>query len=342
MEKNLLGVIDATTYFNNMEEIISHRSLAALPFGGRYRLIDFILSNMVNSGIESVAIFPKYQYRSLMDHVGSGKNWDLNRKRDGLFFFPSQISKKDCNGIGSFKHFAENIDYFYRSRQEYALIANCFTVANIDFKKILDEHIQSCCDITDIRKNGRSLQMYVIKTSLLIELIEQHEDMGYLCLRDVVTDIHHSLNVCSYNYTEFAEMVDSIETYYDNNMSLLNQDVWKSLFLKNQPIYTKVKDEPPTHYSKGSQVIHSVIANGCQIEGHVENSVIARGVRIGKGTTIKNCIIMQKCQIEENCVLDSVILDKDVRVESGTILSGSKDSPKVIRKGTVQGALMKS
>ena len=114
LKKRLLGVIDATTYHDDLEELIIHRSLAAIPIAGRYRLIDFVLSNMVNSEIESVAIFPKFQYRSLMDHLGSGKNWDLNRKRDGLFFFPSPILDGPRSGIGSFNHFAANLDYFYR------------------------------------------------------------------------------------------------------------------------------------------------------------------------------------------------------------------------------------
>ena len=152
MKRKLLGVIDATTYHEDLEDLLTHRSLAALPFGGRYRIIDFVLSNMVNSGIRSVAIFPKLQYRSLMDHLGSGKNWDLNRKRDGLFFFPSPIIDNDGNKIGSFEHFAANLDFFYRSTQEYSIIANCYTVFNMDFRPILDSYIQADCDITEIHQ----------------------------------------------------------------------------------------------------------------------------------------------------------------------------------------------
>ncbi|MFE8703293.1 sugar phosphate nucleotidyltransferase [Cytobacillus sp. FJAT-54145] len=342
MIKKLLGVIDATTYCEELEELTVNRSLAAVPFGGRYRLIDFILSNMVNSGIESVAIFPKFQYRSLMDHLGSGKNWDLNRKRDGLFFFPSPMLDGESNGIGSFNHFAANIDYFNRSKQQYALISNCFTVFNMDFKPVLEWHINSQCDITEIRKNGKSLHMYLVKTSLLKELIETRETTGYTCMRDVVTDIHHTHKLCIYEYNGFAEIIDSVQSYFKVSMGLLEPETWKKLYVQSHPIYTKVKDEPPTRYLKGAQVQNSMIANGCLIEGTVENSIISRAVKIGKGSIIKNSIIMQKCQIGENCVLDSVILDKDVKVESGTIMSGSKDYPYVIRKGTVQGALMKS
>jgi glucose-1-phosphate adenylyltransferase len=343
MKRKVLGVIDATTYHEDLEDLLTHRSLAALPFAGRYRIIDFILSNMVNSGIRSVAIFPKMQYRSLMDHLGSGKNWDLNRKRDGLFFFPSSIIDSDPHRVGSFELFAANMDYFYRSTQEYAIIANCYTVFNMNFRPLLEWHEQSGCDITEIHhQDGKPLEIYLIKTSLLIKLIETRHETGYTCMKDVVDDIHTEYSICHYQYDGYAVMIDSIENYFSTSLNMLQSDVWKTLFTKEQPIFTKVKDEPPTKYLNGSSVRGAMIANGCLIHGTVENSIVFRGVKIGKGTVIKNCIIMQKCQIEENCYLDSVILDKDVKVEAGTHLTGTARSPYVIRKGMKQGALMNS
>ncbi|MGG3739411.1 sugar phosphate nucleotidyltransferase [Aeribacillus pallidus] len=342
MSHSMLGVIDATSYNESLEDLLLHRSLAAVPFAGRYRLIDFVLSNMVNSGIQSVAIFPKFQYRSLMDHLGSGKNWDLSRKRDGLFFFPSPKLENTYQGIGSFNHFAHHIDYFYRSRQTYALISNCFTVCNMDYRPILQRHIDVGCDITEICHQGRSLEMYIVEKSLLIDLIENREKYGYTCMRDVVTDLRSPFNVCTYEYNGFAVMIDSIQTYYKTSLNLLNREVWNQVFVSDYPIYTKVKDEPPTQYLPGAFVKNSMIANGCVIEGHVENSIIFRAVHIGKGTVIKNSIIMQKGMIGENCELDAVILDKDVKIESGERLRGHKDQPIVIRKGTIQGALMNS
>lgn len=343
MKRKLLGIIDATTYHEDLKDLLTHRSLAALPFAGRYRIIDFILSSMVNSGIRSVAIFPKIQYRSLMDHLGSGKNWDLNRKRDGLFFFPSAIVDSEYNRIGSFDLFAANMDYFYRSTQEYAIISNCFTILNIDFGSVFKWHLQSGCDITEIHdQRGSSLEIYLIKTSLLIKLLETRNQTGYTCVQDVVNDPHHGYSICQYVYDGYAVMIDSIKTYYSSNMNLLQPDMWKQLFLRERPIFTKVKDEPPTKYLKGSKVTNAMIANGCLISGIVNRSIIARGVKIGKGSVIKNCIIMQKCQIEDNCYLDSMILDKDVKIEAGTKIIGTPGSPYVIRKGTKQGALMKS
>lgn len=343
MNKQLLGIIDATSYHDDLTDLLMHRSLAALPFGGRYRIIDFVLSNMVNSGIRSVAIFPKLQYRSLMDHLGSGKNWGLNRKRDGLFFFPCPIIDQDSSTTGSFDYFAANLDFLNRSSQEYALVANCFTVSNMDFIPVLEQHIQTECDITEIfQQDGKSLEMYVIKTSLLFELIQTRKQTGYTCMKDVVNDIKNFYTICHYNYSGYAVMVDSIQTYFSTSMELLQPKVWNQLFLKEQPIFTKVKDEPPTKYMKDSMVQNSVIANGCIIHGNIENSIVSRGVKVGKGSSIKNCIIMQKSQIGENCFLDSVILDKDVKITAGTVITGTANDPYVIRKGTVQGALMNS
>jgi glucose-1-phosphate adenylyltransferase len=340
MSKLMLGVIDATTYKKEMSDLTFNRSIAAVPFAGRYRLIDFVLSNMVNSGIESVAIFPKYQYRSLMDHLGSGKNWDLNRKRDGLFFFPSP--DLPIPQIGSFQHFQQHIDYFLRSTQKYALICNSYTVCNIDYEMILQRHIENKCDITQICHQGKSLDMFILETALLLELIAHQQQTGYQSLSDVVRDYTNPLTICDYEYSGYVAVIDSIESYFLHSLELLRPDIWKQLFLKSRPIYTKVKDEPPTRYMNGANVKNSMIANGCIIEGHVENSIIFRSVKIGKGTVIKNSIIMQKSQIGDQCQLNNVIIDKDVRISDGVHLFGTKEKPFVIRKGTIQGALMNS
>lgn len=340
MKKRILGVIDAT-YKGELEELIIDRSLAAVPFAGRYRLIDFILSSMVNSGIKSVALFPKYQYRSLMDHLGSGRNWDLNRKRDGLFLFPPQLLDVP-NGGNSFDQFAANLSFFKRCSQEYTLVANCFTVANIDFRAILESHIEADCDITELRHDGKSLDMYVLKTSLLIELLENHNQTGFTSMNDVVNSLAHNYKVCYYQFKDYAVMIDSVKKYYATSIEFLQPSIWKNFFQKDQPIFTKVMDEPPTLYAKDASIQNSMIANGCQIDGKIENSIIARGVKIGKNVVIKNSIILQKCVIEDDCILENVILDKDVMIESGRKIRVSLDSPRILRKDTVQGALMNS
>lgn len=336
LKKHLLGVIDATVYIDGLSELTPHRSVAAIPFGGRYRFIDFILSNMVNSGIESVAIFPKYKYRSLMDHLSSGKNWGLDRKRDGLFFFPSPELDKTMSGNGSFEHIAANIDFLKRSTQKYVLVSNVNTIFNMNFSSLLDWHMDSGCDFTEVRhKDGSSLEIYLLKTELLLELIETRNMTGYRSVKDVVMDLTSPYQHCIFQFDGFAEKINTIKDYYSTNMSLLNPEIWKQLFLEDRPILTKVKDEPPTHYLKSASVHNSIIANGVVIEGTVENSIIARGVKVAKGAVVKNSIILQQSQIGENAAVNHVILDKDVRIAQGVSINGTVDEPEILRKGSV-------
>ncbi|MFS1517489.1 sugar phosphate nucleotidyltransferase [Bacillus sp. SCS-151] len=339
MNQTMLGIIDATQSFDSIQQLTINRSVAAIPFAGRYRLIDFVLSNMVNSGITSVAIFPKDQYRSLMDHIEYGKQWDLNRKRDGLFFFPSAVDSQS-EEFNVFRQYKNNIDYFLRSKQQYVLISNCYTVCNIDYQAILQQHIESHCDITEIAHNGKPMGMYIFNFSLLFDLITNYEKFGYTTIQDVVLDPSHHLQICRYEYEGYVAKINTIKEYYTQSLELLKPQVWKELFNQINPIYTKVKDEPPTKYMNGSRIKNSFIANGCKIEGEVENSIIFRSVNISKGTVVKDSIIMQKSQIGENCVLNGVILDKDVKVENNVILTGDYTTPYIVPKGTIQGALM--
>ena len=342
MNKKMLGIIDATAYKEKIEDLTAHRSLAAIPIAGRYRLIDFVLSNMVNSQIHSVAIFPKYQYRSLMDHLGSGKQWDLNRKKDGLFFFPSPHLHNEYDEFGSFRQFSDHIDFFLRSTQEYALITNCYTVCNIDYEEVLNRHLQNRCDITEVKKDGKSLQMYIMSTKLLIDLIENKERIKANTLAEVVSENPDNLLICDYEFSGYVAVIDSISSYYKHSMEILKPTIWNEIFLKHRPILTKAKDEPPTKYGKHAMVKNSLIGNGSTIEGVVENSIIFRGVHIGRGTVIKNSVIMQHSQIGMDCTLENMIADKDVQVLDRTTVKGSALLPQVLRKRTIQGAMMKS
>ena len=331
----MLGIINATNQLDSFQHLTTQRTLSALPFAGRYRIIDFMLSNMVNSGITSVAIFTGHGIRSLMDHIGCGKQWDLDRKRDGLFVFTPDDKYKE-EKFGSFAHFERNITFFLRSRQKYVVITNCNIIGTMNFQNILGKHIETKADITEVFHNGKSLQTYILGKNLLLSLFEKYKDQGHYSLLDVVREQRHSYQISMYEHTGYMAIIDSLESYYEHSMDLLESSAWKQLFTKNEPIFTKVKDEPPTRYKEDAKVANSMIANGCMIEGEVENSIIFRSVKIGKGSVIRNSIIMQKTQIEENCVLDGVIIDKDVKIEGGVKLTGTRETPYVVEKGTVQ------
>ncbi|MDN3016916.1 sugar phosphate nucleotidyltransferase [Paenibacillus sp. BSR1-1] len=335
MPCSMLGIINATNEFETFQNLTAHRTLASLPFAGRYRLIDFMLSNMVNSGITNVAIFTGHEIRSLMDHLGSGKQWDLDRKRDGLFVFTPD-GKSRYERFGSFAHFSKNITYFLRSKQKYVVITNCYTVGTIDFCEILDHHIETEADITEVSNNGKSLETYILSKDLLLSLFDQYKNQGYYSIFDVIHDKRHNFKINLYDWTGYIAIIDSLQSYYRNSLDLLQPSVWKEVFSKEDPIFTKVKDEPPTRYRKEAKVANSMIANGCVIEGDIENSILFRSVKVGKGAVIRNSIIMQKCQVGENCVLDGVIIDKDVRIENSVHLTGTLVSPYIVGKGTVQ------
>ncbi|MCY8815708.1 glucose-1-phosphate adenylyltransferase subunit GlgD [Bacillus atrophaeus] len=342
INNQILGVIDETTYKHSLQDLATQRSLGAIPFAGRYRLIDFMLSNMVNADIRSVAIFPKYRYRSLMDHLGAGKEWDLHRKKDGLFFFPSPHLHHEYDEFGSFRQFSDHLDYFHRSSQQYAVITNSHTVCNIQFKYVLKRHQEAGCDITEVYQDGQSLQIYLMSSKLLKDLIYGHAEKGYKTIQEAVEKESSTLTVCPYEYSGYAAVIDSVEKYYLHSMQLIQPSFWQQVFLPQLPIYTKVKDEPPTKYGKHSAVRNSLVANGCVLEGEVENCILFRGVHVGKGTKLKNCIIMQKTQIGEDCVLEQVISDKDVRIGNATEAAGTIEQPLVLKKGLVQGELMNS
>ncbi|QAV97436.1 glucose-1-phosphate adenylyltransferase subunit GlgD [Bacillus subtilis] len=338
----MLGVIDETTYKHSLQDLTAQRSLGAIPFAGRYRLIDFMLSNMVNADIRSVAIFPKYRYRSLMDHLGAGKEWDLHRKKDGLFFFPSPHLHHEYDEFGSFRQFSDHLDYFHRSTQQYAVISNSHTVCNIQFQYVLKRHQEVGCDVTEVFQDGQSLQIYIMSTTLLKDLIYGHSEKGYKTIQEAVEKESSALTICPYEYSGYAAVIDSVEKYYTHSMELIQPRFWQQVFLPQQPIYTKVKDEPPTKYGKHSTVKNSLVANGCVLEGEVENCILFRTVHVGKGTKLKNCIIMQKTQIGEDCLLEQVISDKDVKIGKATEAAGTAEQPLVLRKGLVQGELMNS
>ncbi len=329
----LVAIIDASVKLPELEDLTLYRSAASIPFAGRYRLIDFTLSNIVNSGISSVGVFPSYPFVSLMDHIGRGKSWDLDRRKDGLFFLPVSTKDSAQMSVGGFAALEEHMIFFEKSRQEYVVITNCFTVSQLDYEDMLESHIESGADITEAVSNGKSLRSYILKKSLLIDFLRTYRQEQVFSVEDCVRRKKNGYEFGTYEYEGYFAIIDSIDSYFQASMDLLEPEKRESLFMPNRPIYTKVKDEPPTRYMKGSSVKHTLVANGSTIRGTVTDSIVSRAVVIKENTTVDHCIIMQKCTIEENCDLAYVIADKHVYIEAGTVLKGTKEEPIVLRKG---------
>ena len=366
-----MGIINLNEGQEYLKELTQCRPLAAVPFGGRYRLIDFILSNMVNSGMQNVGILVQDKYRALMDHLRSGKEWDLARKRDGLFILPpGKCQSLGGNYRGNIDNFYENLDYIESSRQQYVLIAGSHIVCNLSYRKAFKFHQDMGTDITLLYKehnedeellqygivecqgNGLitdiainpasplsqkvSLEMYIMKKDLLVDLIKDCQARGGLdFVKDIIIKNIGALKIYGYAYKGYVARVDCVKSYYKHNMELLKPEKWEELFFKSGLVYTKVKDEAPVKYKESARVSNAMIANGCIIEGRVENSILFRGVTVHKGAYIKDSIVMQKCDIAENAIIENVICDKNVRITNGKWLKGETNYPLVIEKGSV-------
>ncbi|WP_166241510.1 glucose-1-phosphate adenylyltransferase subunit GlgD [Paenibacillus turpanensis] len=364
---SIMGVINLVNEWDHLEELTSARCPASVPFGGRYRLIDFVLSNMVNSGIDDVAVFSHNKYRSLMDHLGSGKEWDLDRKRGGLFVLPFIHDDAFSIPRGDLYQFYNHRDYFYRGPQEYVLVTRSHIICNIDYRDVLRQHLERGADITavyttmeqtdaakyrklEIDDNGRvtvieseegrlnspciSMEMYLMKKSLLLDLVDTCLSQGYYHLvRDGIMKNVNRLHISGYRFDGYTAIINSIQSYYRHSMNLLQPSVLRELFFQpNSLIYTKVKDEPPARYMNEAIVKNSLIANGCTIEGRVENCIIFRGVKIHKGSVIRNSILLQNGEIQENVMVENAILDKDVFIDRGRVLSGALTAPFIASK----------
>lgn len=371
MIHNAFGLIYAGDNNPSLKDLTFSRSVAAVPFGSRYRTIDFVLSSLVNSGVNSVGVIASKNYHSLMDHLGSGKEWDLHRKREGLFVLPPFMTK-DSTGmfLGTVGAIRAALGYARRAPMEYCILCATRTVLNVDFTAMMEQHIASKADISilcaegapekceeqsrDLRltldENGRvtnmeldsykpastlrSCDIFILKKDLLAYLVEEAYAAGdYDFKRDVLLKKFSTLRIQGYKFDGFAARMDNVEHYFKANMALLRPEVRKSLFNPEQPVYTKVKDEPPTRYGRDSYVKNALLADGCVIEGTVENCILFRGVRVEKGAVVRNCILMQGAVVGENARMDYIIMDKGVSILPGRTLTGYENFPIIIRKG---------
>ena len=370
MIDNAFGLIVTGERTTRLKDLTLSRSTAAVPFGGRYRAIDFILSDMVNAGLTSVGLITEKNYHSLMDHLGSGKEWDLHRKRDGLFILPPFMTKDNAGVFrGAVDAIRSVIGYVRRTAEDYAILSWPRVVMNVDLVPMMEQHIATGADVTILyaedgslqpeeqsqdlrlimdekgrvtdmeldayrpRSVNRSCDVMILRKELLEYLVEEAFARGeYDFHRDILLKKYRTLNIMGYKYEGFLARVESIESSFTGNMALLNPDVQADLFNPRHPIYSKVKDEVAARYSVSAQVKNSLVADGCVIEGQVENSVLFRGVHVKPGARIFNSIIMQGAEIDENVLLDHVILDKGVKILPGRTLQGYDSFPIVIRK----------
>ena len=364
-----VGIIFSNIHDNNVPELARIRTLGSIPFGGRYRLIDFPLSNMVNSGIDTVGIITKSNYQSLMDHVGSGKDWDLARKDGGVIILPP-FGDTDSSSLYTSRLEALKgaTNFLFRADEEYVVMTDCDAVCRINYNDIIEYHIRNHADITLVYKkfesgsysannattfdiiNGRIVgvnykeklqdersnvftNVFVMKKSMLQNIVMDsisHNKRHFLS--DVVADNVNSLKIMGYEHKGFYAGITSLQAYYDSNMKMLDENVRREIF-GDRSVFTKIRDSAPAKYGKSAIVKNSMIADGCIIEGEVENSILFRNVKVARGAVVKNSIIMQNTVLGENCSLNCIITDKNVSIRDRKVLSGSDNHPFYISKG---------
>lgn len=366
--KNVLGIIYSNSHDNCLPELATMRAMGSVPFAGRYRLIDFVLSNMVNCGIGKVGVLTNENFRSLMDHIGSGRPWDLSRKNSGLFLLPP-FSKVPAHRDPRLAALIACEGFIASSREEYVILADCNVICNIDYSKIIDRHIATKADITiaytkgimpplhglctfDIDDNDRirsveispktegvvnySTNICVLRKSLLEHLINEAQSRKYVSFEEnIFMGKAESMELYGYEITEYNRTVSSIESYYSISMELLDNELRRQLFCKERPVLTKLRDSMPTIYRGSADVKNSLIADGCIIEGEVENSLIFRGATIAKDAVVRNSIVMQGAFIGEGSTLNCVILDKNVTIKPRKNLSGAENYPFFVGKGII-------
>lgn len=370
------GIIFSNIHDANIPELTRNRTMASVPFGCRYRLIDFTLSNMVNSNINNVSVITHYNYQSLMDHIGSGKDWDLARRSGGIKILPPFITAYANSSNSLYSTRLEALKSVYNSiskiPDDYVVLSDCDVICNIDLKDMIHNHIESGADITiavkkvvltkekakinvivDSDENGRiidvkagltnfegeadiNLNIWVMHRQYLLEIILDAIAHNFTSLtKDIILRNLNRAVYRTYRYDGYFACISSSQDYYASSMELINNsDVREQLFgVKNRPIYTKVRNSAPTYYSPDAKVKNSLIADGCQIFGEVENSIIFRGTKIGKGTVVKNSILFQDTFTGENVKLNCVIADKNVVIRDNKNLSGDETLPFYLAKG---------
>lgn len=368
--KMLSGIILANDQRVEMRDLTKERTTASVPFGGRYRLIDFALSNFVKSGVEEVAVATRSNYYSLMDHLGSGKEWDLNRKKGGLFLFPPSLDNSTNSSDITHSTMAglqNAFKFICKSQSDYVIVTDGTVVGKLDYQQLLDFHMEKNAYMTVVYNHahpsvktmtGKSvlnindesrvtsttitsdyqdgsptyIGVFIMKRSELENLVRQciaQNKMNFE--KDVIQEKSNEYAIYAYNFEGYSEKIETVENYLKVSMDLLDSEVREEILSSN--VITKVISDSPTMYGENSKVRNSLIADGCQIDGEVENSIVFKGAVIASGAKIRNSIIFQDTQVLQNSNLENCIVDKNSTISENRQIIGVESYPTLLGKG---------
>lgn len=363
-----VGVIFSSMNDVNVPELTKVRSMGSVPIGGRYRVVDFALSNMVNSGITTVGMVTNNNYQSLMDHLGSGKYWDLARKDGGLILLPPYSDETETLYKNRLEALKGATAFLKKCKEDFVVLTDSDAVYKLDYSKVIDYHIEKNADITlvyhehevikshyymtlETAPDGRVssiainptsggvkknyVNIMVARTSFLLRVIQDAIQHGLKSFgRDILGPGVSTYKIYAYKLDGYFASITSLEKYFEINFDLLNKDIREEIF-GNRDVYTKVNDSAPAKFAETACVKNSLISDGCLIEGTVENCILFRGVKIGRGAIVRNCIIMTDNIVGENCNLQYVVSDKDSVIRDNRVLAGCEMQPYFINKGSL-------
>ena len=368
---NVMGII--FTNDASLGDLTHKRTLASLPFGGRYRQVDFALSNLSCAGVRHVGIISRYNYQSLMNHIGDGEEWGLELEEGGLEFLTPYAISTTYSYRGKLESLANAMDFLeFGADDETVVMIDSAVISNVDLNKILAAHHASGKDVTVVTKAGicngekqidlalklddkgevadmavdyvapadyvASMDIFVLNRKWLMEQVKEHiAHNRYHMDRDLVLGgwQQGKVSVNAYQFPGVVLFNESIAEYYHNSLELIHKVVRHDVFGYNHPVYTRVRDCVPTYYGESSQVDDCIVADGCMLEGKAVNSLLFRQVTLGEGAEVDSCIVMANTVIGEGSYLKCVILDKDVVVRPGSKLVGTPNSPIIIKRGEI-------
>ncbi len=367
---NVMGIL--FTNDANIGDLTNKRTMASLPFGGRYRQVDFGLSNLAYAGVRHVGIIARFSYQSLMNHVGDGEEWGLELGEGGLEFLTPYASSVNHSYRGKLESLSSNMDFLEFGDDDYVVMIDSTVLSNIDLNKVIADHIASGKDVTVVTSknvcNGKktidfalkldkdgqvedmvcdyaapadyqaSMDIFVMNRQVLIREVKALVAKNYFHMdRDLCMGGWRSkrITVNAYQHEGVVMFNESTQEYFEHSLSLTQKEVRDGLFGAAHPIYTKVRSRVPSYYGEGCQMENVIVADGCILEGSVKNSVLFRQVTIAEGSTVENCVIMNDSVVGTGCQLKNVILDKNVTVNPGTKLFGTRANPIVIKRGEI-------
>ncbi|MGT2934856.1 glucose-1-phosphate adenylyltransferase subunit GlgD [Streptococcus castoreus] len=362
------AILGSSIGFAEMKGLTDSRPLANLPFDGKYRLIDFQLSNLANAGVRSIyGIFRGQNIRSVFDHIRSGREWGLNSLLSHYFlgFYNTKEDSKEADK----DYYEQILTYLKRSGSDQTIYMSCDILCNIELEQVIHLHtankrhitvvykkmpvqsISKANDVLDIDETDTVIQrrnvsgehllekmsagIYIIDTPWLIEQMEKEAQKETpQKLRFLLRDLTVSEGALGFEYTGYLANIHSIKSYFDANMDMLDPQKFYSLLYANQKVYTRVKNEESTYFDQASEVRNSQFASGSIIKGSVDHSIVSRNCRIETKARIKNSILSPKVTIGEGAVVENAIIDKSVKVAPGVTIKGSQEEPMVVAKGT--------